>query len=454
MAARAVDVEIRGKNTTGKAFKDAAGEVDSFAKRVTGLINPMNVLKGVIAGLGIASLGAVFKKATAAAIEHETSLGRNAAQLTRLGAAWDFVLVKLGQAILGMDQTGGFTDRATAALASMGQWIEQNKGTFQEFAGILLTIAKAVSGISAREFTRSIDSRFASMMDRVMGRSAVADVGPPTSAKGSRAGTFETFLRERDQAAARKLAEEESKRAAKDAADKAKREQQRIQDEFNSKILPQLGGSSTRPGILSTGVGTLGATPTLSAIGDPRALDVGTKSINKMQMAVGDLRDSISGGAKSAILDFAATWEEVSDLMVNGSMKLGRAIELAGKKAVGGVLLAKGRETILDAAKAAVQGFTNPAEFAKAAKLFAIGTAQMAAGQLFAGGGGGGGGASAGLGAGGFADQQRETSDGRGEGVIIIKGGILDTGNPDQMDALATAFEELRMSRRIVITGG
>lgn len=440
MPTRAVDVIIKGKNLATAAFKDARGDLEKFSGKIGRMLGPLNLLKGAIAALGVASLGALFKKATEAALAHEKGLGRNVETLDRLKAAWDFVLVSLGRALLGMDKGGNATNMFVDALAGMGNWIEQNKGVFQEFLGIVTKIA-SVLGMAARGI--------GGLVALARGKGLQAAAAIIEGSGGEAQASFAKFQRERKQIEANKEAE----RLRKEAEAEAKREWERTRKEFEAKIVPMMATETT--GAVGTGrsfIGLTGEGPaSLSPIGDPAALDVGVQKISELQLAIGSLDDSIRGVAKGAIVEFADAWADATQEMIAGSGRLGDAIIRAGRRAVGGVLMAKGRETLLDAAKAAIQGFTNPTEFLRAARLFAIGTAQMAAGQLFAGGGGGGGGGG-GLGAAGFAQQRDETSD-RGEATIVVQGGLLDMSDPRQANALADAIAELS-GRRVIIVGG
>lgn len=427
MVQREVDVVIKGRNTVGPAFRGARADIDLFSRSTS------------TASTGVGRL--------------QNSLGNLLTQVSGLPGPVGKLAQSLGQFAVG----GGITVALLGGIALIGRAFQQMEERATAFTNRMRGI-----GQQTRE---ALTAR----IDILEGREANLAANREGSGRGRGDYGFDGSQvgirrRQRELEETRKLLGElrvelvAIDRATQRTVDKKSGEAsakalEKTVELFDKKILPQLGTGSTRPGILSSGVGVIGeGAPVLGAIGAGAGVGpIMAEQIGAVEGAVLDLSDSIRGTAKDAIIDFASTWADATQQMITGSGKLGDAIVRAGRRAVGGVLMAKGRETLLDAAKAAVQGFTNPAEFVKAAKLFAIGTAQTAAGQLFAGGGSGGGGG--GLGAGGFSDQRNETSDRQGDATIVIQGGILDTGDARQMDALAAAIRELGGTRRIQIVG-
>lgn len=424
MVQRQVDVIIKGNNQTTSAFRGASQNIDAFGRRVTSASTGVGRFHQQLGNVAIAlsSLPGPLGRLTAALSQFAVGGALTVGILAGIAAittAWDKMVNKTNVVTDRFKEMNKMTREAMAARLGILQGREAN-----------LAAGREASGASGYSIFRS---QFQNAAHEERRRKELQETRDLIAKYGQALAEFDRA----EQASAGKLADK-----------LAARIQSQVQEDFDKKILPMLGSDTARPGILSTGIGTTGSTPAMTPLGDAAAIDTAVQKFSDLDLAIGSVVDSLSGTGKDAIVAFADTWAEATDLMIQGSLNLGQAIVRAGRKAVGGVLMAKGRETLLDAAKAAVQGFTNPAEFAKAAKLFAIGTAQISAGSLFSGGGGGGGGG--GLGAGGFSEQQRETD--RGEGVIYVNGGLLDMADPRQADALAAALNELG-SRRVVIRG-
>jgi len=443
MAARTVDVFIKGRNLANQAFKDT----EQWLKK---LLHPMTLLKGAIAAMGVASLGALFKKATEKALEHERGLGRNVEQLNKLKDAWDFVLVRLGQALLGMDKGGKATNMFVDALVGFGKWIEDNRGAFEQLI-FLVTKLAGVLGMAARGIAAVVAlARGKSLQEAA----AIAEGSNSAAAQKS----FQQFQRERAQIKRNQdFAKNGDTRVVEGAGeiDKILAATEKMRKEREARETAAREAATRKALEVHTPGMNFGA-PSLNLQPIPesviKGLDVGKTKIDELALAMQELGDSVKDVATGSIVLFADTWADATQEMISGSAKLGDAIIRAGRRAVGGVLLAKGRETLLDAAKSFVMGFTNPVEFVKAAKLFAVGTAQMAAGQMFAGGGSGGGGGAGGLGGGGFQQQQQETG-GKGDVTLVIEGGLLDMSDPRQEQAFKDALESLT-GRRVVVVGG
>lgn len=570
---RQVDVTIDGKDRLKPVLKGAGGDVDAFGNRIKGLLNPVNLLKGGLASLGVLGFGALGKKAVESASESEaawarvesavenagitfrrvrgdldelfTSIqrttrysddqaadafaslmsitgdyagsvknlalatdiaaakkidlttaatlvgkaavgetgqlkkmgivladtskaieelsgkfggfaARDAAsmqgQLQQVANAWDNVLEAMGRAILGM---GGATDTSVGlanALNGLATWIDTNRGYFNDLAegakNLWMWLLKITDvGNIASGAIEGYDKLF-TVIAKVTGFDP--DGGPEDAGDGA---YYKALGRIR--ARARQRAEEEQ-RAAAAAAITA-----RYKSPFDEADYKRGDKEAERVRAMAAGVrvgvSAIGETPTLGPVSTAAVppLDLGQpiEQIGVMKAAFLDMDDSIRGIAKGGILEFADTWAAATQEIVDGSLSIGNAIVKAGRKAVGGVLIAKGRETMLDAAKAAVMGFTNPAEFLKAGKLFLIGTAQTMAGQLFSGGGSGGGGGSAGgLGESGFNQQSAET--GRAtKAEIVVQNQFLNMNDPAQREQLSDAIFEL-YGLRIIFTGG
>lgn len=427
---RTIDVTIRGKNQLGGALKDAKQSILS-------LINPVNVLKGAFAALGIATLAGVFKKATKAAIEHEQGLGRNIETLDRLKAAWDYVLVSLGRAILGIDHAGGVTETATKALATMGQWIEDNRHVFEGLADVFLAMARSITAVTAaigkldlqkfdwgligasKEFVRTL-SNFG-VRDAITGGRGGPTPGPPG---------FDRFRAE--QARIKEL-EERRKNADKYEKDFGQLEQFRRQGAPSIGLTP--GQVGTIPGLRQA---------TLADAQAPAAAVAGAIAEGQADKAVAGLesmRDVIDDLTTNTITNFGETWAEAIGAIVTGSESAGKAILKAFRRATGGSLIAEGQKWILEAGAIAIKGVYNPGELGRAAALFAKGTAAIGLGSAFMGGGGGGGG---GLSGSSLGAQQREMNEARGKRTIVIRGGTnLDMRDPTVRQELADALSDL-----------
>lgn len=408
---RFVDVTVRAKNETGPGFRNAEASARTFQNRLGGVAMQLSGLPGplgrVTSALAQWTIGGGLMVAVLAGI-------------AALSAAWDRVANRVNVVNERFKETGRLSRDAVVARLGMLEGREQNLAAGREATGGRAIDVSAPAGARRRrelQETRDLIAQYTQM------------------------------LRELDQKAAdevAKRAREEAERRAKDLARDAAKFQEQERQRFeagmsNARRFLDQGGTS------STSLSPEFRPPQMAPVADAAPLPI--DNVNEMTVAVAELKDAIDI-LPDSITTFADTWAEATQEMILGSVSLGNALVRAGRRAVGGVLIAKGRETLLDAAKAAVQGFTNPAEFARAARLFAIGTAQTAAGQLFSGGGGGGGG---GLGGGSFSQQQQEAGEG-GEGTIIIQGGLLDVSDPRQADALADALNELR-GRRVIIQG-
>lgn len=172
------------------------------------------------------------------------------------------------------------------------------------------------------------------------------------------------------------------------------------------------------------------------------------KDLDTSIEGVGRTLGKVTGGA---LTEFVSTWTAGLEDVIAGHEALGTAIVKSVRKAVGGSLLAEGQRTLLKAAEAAAEGFTNPVKLLQAAKLFGVGSAEIAAGALFSGGGGGGSyGGGGGLSYAGFQQSQSDVA-GKGKLTVIFPGkkSVLDPNDPDDLNALREMFEHLAGTRQI-----
>lgn len=433
MANRTVDVTIRSKNQTGNAFKDAK-------QSILGLVNPVNILKGAFAALGIATLAGVFKKATRAAIEHERALGQNVETLDRLKAAWDYVLVSLGRAILGMDRVGGASDTATRALATLGQWIEDNRGTIEGLANVFLALARAVTAASYAIQKITLKDALGLGGGSILAApvnfaKALYGEGAADAVRGSRgsAGDPAGFTRFRAEQARIKELEERKKNA-----DKYEKQFGQIEG-FRRQGAPAIGlmpGQGGLPGLRPATLADAQGAP--AAIADAIAEGQANKALEGLE----SMRDVLDDLTTNTITNFGETWAEAIGAIVTGSEHAGKAILKAFRRATGGSLIAEGQKWLMEAGAIAIKGVYNPGELGRAAALFAKGSAAIALGSAFMGGGGGGGGG--GLSGSALSAQQSEMSQNKGKRTIVIRGGTnLDMRNPAVRQELSDALSDL-----------
>src|ERR1041385_8717928 len=92
-----VEVTIKGKNDTKGAFTDVEKGLNSLGKQGRDLVNPMNLLKGAIAGLGIASLTELLKSCIAGAMDAEAAWAQVTSSLDNLGIHSELVRGELDQ---------------------------------------------------------------------------------------------------------------------------------------------------------------------------------------------------------------------------------------------------------------------------------------------------------------------------------------------------------------------
>lgn len=572
MGKRDVDVTVRGKNETKGAFKDAGSDVEGFGKRIMGLLNPVNLLKGGLASLGVLGFGALAKKSVEAASESEAAwarvesavenagltfanfrgeldavfasiqkttrysddaaadafaalmsitqdytgsvknltlatniaaakkidlvsaaelvgkaaIGETAAlkkqgivikegsdaiaelskrfngfaerdaesmqgQLLQVANAWDNVLESMGRAILGMGGAGETTNKLTDSLNSFATWVDENKDNLAAVRDLLLEIAGAIGTIGAfalKPMLKKDGQLFA----------PGTHLGDLFGAQSRNSGAGRSW-------GDAEVNAERQRRAEIAAAERARKDQafRDAQAEITKKAMAGkkfsagTGGSQKydREGedilLRAAGFDTMTAGKSEEFRIDPKMLEEIAKGVDTVKVSFDDLGMSIDNVKTGAIMAFADTWGEAVESIVTGSSKAGAAIGKAIRKGIGGAMIAEGKSNLLSAAAMAVKGLFNPIDWGRAAKLFGIGTAQIATGSLFAGGGGGGGsGGAGGIGAGGFAQQQNEVG-GRGGGfTFIIDGKEFNTADPRVEEALAAALRDV-LGRNVVI---
>lgn len=231
------------------------------------------------------------------------------------------------------------------------------------------------------------------------------------------------------------------------------------------------GAKKAKPGSMANiGAGDVAApgAPPISeyspSLGDDIAesFEKATASIEASSEAVRSLGHDIGDVAGGALVSFTDLWGQAAQQIGEGAISVGQAILKSTRMAIAGAVSAKGSETLLDAAKAAAEGFTNPVKFLQAAKLFAIGSGyKMLAGVLGGGGGGGGGSAGGGGGGGGLSPSGFNAGGGSidaGHVTVVIKGKktVIDHTDPDEQDAFVEMVKKVAGNRQVdfVYEGG
>lgn len=605
MGKRDVDVTIKGKNQASGAFTAAGGDVASFGKRILGLLNPINLLKGGLASLGVLGFGALAKKSVEAAAEADAAWGRvesavgNAGitfgrvrgdldelftsiqkttrfsddqaadafstlmsitqdytgsvrnltlatdiaaakkidlkaaaelvgkamigetgalkkqgividenadaiaelgkrftgfaerdastlqgQLVQVANAWDNVLESMGRALSGMSGGSSVTGQLTETLNALGVWIDENRSNVDALGQSLAYVLEQLGQIpKAVVMAGEGFGEVGSILTRTYYQATnwMRSDASKVNLKAEDAGDADYYKAlgrirarrertKREEIAAseaqktrtkqeREAAEAAQKQRLKDAKDQEK-QFAKLQDDLKGETMPKVGISLGEGKPITLREATLGdAQASAGALAE--AID--TAQMDKATQSVFDLRDAIDEVATGSLRNMVDTWAEATEAIVSGSDSVGNAIGKAIRRGVGSAMMAQGKKNLLEASAIAIEGLYNPVDWARAAKLFGIGTAQIATGSLFAGGGGGGGGSAGGSGApggigpGGF-QQQRDELDREGEGVIVIEGDpYLDMSNPRIEDALAGAINKLgkkRVLRFVYSPGG
>lgn len=453
---RNVDVTVRGKNQSGKAFQDARSDVKKFEQGISSALNPLRLFKAGLAALGLASFGALLRNATSKAIENEKAVGGNARAVTALSTAWNDWQIKLGRAILGFDQGAERIDGLTQMLVGLGRWIDDNRDSIDLLSGSVATLVGWLGQLTAW----SVDhSGLKAIRDTAQ---ALAELLPGSSTEEDETAQLngrELIAYSRAMAAIRKRRRQEAERIKAIARNKelepASESNRGRLDGLGFKVsnsggMPRIGITSGQSGG-EIGLGPADPSRATSSVMVADAISQGHAL--KAAEGIETLGDSLDNVAQGSILNFAETWSEAIGSIVTGSENAGKAIAKAFRKATGSALVAEGQKWMLEAAAIAIKGFYNPVDYGRAAALFAKGTAAIALGSALAGGGGGGGaGSSSNLGAGAMGAQQRESIDGQGETRIIVIGDpYLNMADPRIRDSFVDAFQAARASRQIVI---
>lgn len=382
-------------------------------------------------------------------------------QLSRVANSWDDVKEAVGRAILGFDGASSSTGLLVSNLNGLATWIDTNRSGIYELAEgakNLATWLLKITGIGA------VAKVAAEGYDRLFTAIAMLAGYDQNGPEDAGSGQYYKDLgriqarRRREQTDAIRRQQQEARRQAEQArareeAKKAAPARQREMDQ-TARDLERLGDKNAwfDDDYLRGQVGQMGERPSLiPRVSDEviRSIDTATTKITQMDVAAAAVRDTVLEMSESVIGSFAMAWSDATISIVQGSEKAGSAIGKAIRRGVGTGLVASGQSWLLEAGAIAVKGLYNPVDWWRAGRLALYGTTAIALGGAMAGGGGGGGGLSAGS----MQQQQRDVQEGRGEGTIIIQGGLLDMSDPRQADALTDAINELG-ERRVVIKGG
>lgn len=412
---RTVDVTLRGRDETGPAFRSATGNTNKLQTSASNLLVTLSGLPGPIGRLGSAlSQFAVGGGITVAILGGIALVAQAFKKMEENAVAFTNRLRGIG------DQTR----EALVARIGILQGREANLAAGRDANGA--DPNKAYSGADASALGSARRNK-----ELEETRKLLNELGAE--------------LKDIDRTAS-SAATEKAKAAAGKKAEEAVQAAKKIKEKFDKEIAPMMGGASTRAGILSSGIGLIGeGNPRLTGPGGAPGLPV-SGSVN----VASEMEDQILRLSKDVIPGMADAWADAIQGMIQGTMTVGQAIKRVFIGSIGSVLVADGRANLLQAAAMLTKGIAkgNPIEWALAGKLAGIGSAEIALGSAMSGGGAG----SSSLGGGGFSQQSTELGENKGEGTIIVKGGILDTGDSRQMDALAAALSELS-GRRVTIVG-
>lgn len=399
-------------------------------------------------------------------------------RLAQIANAFDNVMEAIGRAITGGTGTGDGMSAFADALNRFASWIDENSADIKAFvdqivrlaigageaAGAMLTLTGRLEKFFAVKVGGGKDAAWWQLSQRgVRGLLGLSDPNAPTPTLSATlppmvVSTPETVAPRKMTPAEKKAAEQAAKEAAGRDADFAKLVR-RYGYGQDSALRPLVGQTPTAGAPLPSVGGIVPSvdvgTPTTQTFGESFKAGVGdalesVKGLNTELASTSEILGNLAGGA---IAQFTSSWTDGIAEVIAGHESLGQAIVKAGRKAIGAVLQAEAQATLLKAAAAAAEGFTNPIKFLQAAKLFAVGTAEAAAGALFAGGGGGGGGGySAGGGgyAGGF-NSAAQSVQGTGKVTVVMPKGrkTYDWTNPDEIDAFKEFVQQLAGSRQI-----
>lgn len=451
---------------------------DVAAKKQISMTEAADLVGKVMAGTGARGLKEFGITATSAsdgleklrAKVHgfaEADAGTLSGRLHQIANAFDNVLEAVGRAITGGNGASGGLGAFAEALNDLGVWIDENSAGIKSMADEL---GRFVSGLV------SIPSELKKLKDDPLWQFFVAKPAKATENLLNRAaraiGAMEPEVKDEWDVSVGHhtrpgwLSPEEERQAAQRDADRRRRARE-LEEQLKkagttptvdilSGIKPnerkQIGAedlavASTRTGPKAGGVSMEGVAAVAAEL--PKTVDI---------FAV-DLPNALNVSG-AAIENLFGNWADSIDEIIQGHESLGGALVKSARMAVGGALQAKGKETLLDAGKAAAEGIwpPNPALLAKAGKLFLIGNAQLAAASLFGGGGGGGGGSGGGGGGPSAASfqQQQNAIGGQGKVTVVFpfRKGFLDLGDPDDLVLLREAMEKLAGNRELEFVFG
>lgn len=168
-----------------------------------------------------------------------------------------------------------------------------------------------------------------------------------------------------------------------------------------------------------------------------------------IEASLGSLDARVKDFTGNTLASMFTVWSDGIDDVISQHNVLGRVVPALMRKAVGAALHADAQDTMLRAAKALALALTDPSgvHAMQAAKLFAVGSAELAAASALSGGGRGGSFGGGGVSAGGFSQVQSDIG-GRGKVTVVIPR-ARGSYAPDELEALAAAIQELDQSRDI-----
>lgn len=164
MGKRDVDVTLKGKDQTGPALNSAGAGVTSFGKRVTDLLNPVNLLKGGLAALSVGGFGALAKKAVESANESEAAWSRVESAVGNAGLTFGRFRGELDDVFASIQQTTRYSDdQAADAFATL-------MSITQDYTGSLKNLSLATNIAAAKK----IDLATAA---ELVGKAAIGETG-------------------------------------------------------------------------------------------------------------------------------------------------------------------------------------------------------------------------------------------------------------------------------------
>lgn len=161
-AKKEVKVVLKGENAAGPAFKAVRKEAEAFRDSVKDLLNPINLLKGAIAGLGIAALGDFFKKTVELAADSGASMQRLSTQLANAGITSRLASNEVNELSDALQSTTRFDNDAIRDAFTELLSITNDYGKSTKDLGLVLDVAVA----------KQLDLSTASQL---VGRAAIGD---------------------------------------------------------------------------------------------------------------------------------------------------------------------------------------------------------------------------------------------------------------------------------------